>query len=116
MESLIKEEILLEEEIIDFYIENGVYFAVSVKGKNYYIKKIVTIQPEILDENDFFTYLWMETLEGFFLLRQRIKNGKPQKWVIEKEVVPFEYFNFFEIYQEEIKKRLRKEQFYDKIK
>lgn len=108
MEGLVKEEIAMEEEIIDFYIEDGVYFAVSTSGRIFHIRKIVGIQPEIINEEEFFTYLWMETIEGFFLLRQQIKEGKVSKWTIEKEIIPFEYFNFFENYQEKIKKMLTK--------
>jgi hypothetical protein len=108
MENLVKEEIILEEEIIDFYIEDGVYFAISTSGRIFHIRKIVCIQPEILDEKEFFAYLWMEAIEGFFLLRQKIKEGKAEKWILEKEVVPFEYFNFFENYQKIFKEMLRK--------
>jgi len=39
--------------------------------------------------------------EGFFLLTQRIKGFKAGRWVLEKEVIPYNPQNFSQEYQRE---------------
>ena len=105
MHQLIKEIETIEDEILNFYIDGNIYYAVSKLGIVLNIIHIVSIQPKINDFNDYFTYLWIEALEGFFILRQRIKEKIAEPWVIEKKIIPKNNYNFFNLFEEEFKKK-----------
>ncbi|HEY3999361.1 MAG TPA: hypothetical protein VGO93_10875, partial [Candidatus Xenobia bacterium] len=54
-----------------------------------------TFQPDIVDEDDFHTYMWMEARQGWFLLTQRFVKGEAERWKVYREMIPRDSVNFF---------------------
>jgi hypothetical protein len=88
-------EVYINEEVKDFYIDEEWYYCVTEKGRCLNITKSVSIHPPVKDIYDYFSYLWIETLEGFFLFKQEIVDLKPKKWILEKQIIPDEEYEFF---------------------
>lgn len=63
--------------------------------------QITSLQLPIEDEEEYFTHLWAQTLSGFFLFRQKVKDKIPQVWTLEREIIPEEEDGFFEVFEEE---------------
>lgn len=97
---MIKQVRTIEEEISHFCVEQNNYYAVSSSGFILNIIQVSSIQLEIKDVNDYDTHLWVEAKEGFFLLRQNIKEKVAGAWILEKEIVPTDKTDFFNIFKE----------------
>jgi len=96
------EEVVLKEEIRHFLTEPTGYYAISASGRILQILKSQPIQPDIIDFEDFTTFLWVEALDGFYLLSQHFKDGRPGSWYIRRLLVPEERHRFFMLFQEAI--------------
>lgn len=54
-------------------------------GRRGDIIRCQTYQPEIGDPENYVFYLWAETLQGYFLLKQRFLEGRAQEWQLAGE-------------------------------
>lgn len=104
MKVKIKGEIYFFEEVKDFYISNELYYGLTKSGRIINIIKAISIQPPIEDLNHYLTMLWVEAKEGFFIFQQEIFNLVPQKWILEKQIIPENSYNFFCEFAEILKK------------
>lgn len=91
----IAEERLIDDPVEHFVTNENGYFAYSQSGRALAIVHAHSIQPPIDNADDYQTFLWVETVDAFFLLRQRIVNAEPQAWSIVREIVPYQRHNFF---------------------
>lgn len=96
MSRLIEKELAVEEEITHFCAEPQAYYAITRSGRLLMIKNTVMLYPEIADEEHYDVFMCMETQEGFFLLRQNIKNKTASPWFLEKQLFPYDPPHFLE--------------------
>lgn len=110
MDSGIEDEIYFFEEVKDFYISNELYYCITTSGRIINIIKAINLQPPIEDLNHYLTVLWVEAKEGFFVFQQEIFNLNPQKWILEKQIIPKSSYNFFSDYIVKLKKEMKIEE------
>lgn len=67
-------------------MDQGAYYFVASDGRRGDIVRCQTCQPQITDENLYFFYMWVEALQGYFLLRQEFSEGRPQQWQLIGEI------------------------------
>lgn len=72
-------------EIRTFVAENGAYYFVACDGRRGDIIRCQTFQPDITDFDNYSYYMWVEALQGFFLLRQRFFEGQAHPWELTGE-------------------------------
>lgn len=65
----------------------GSYYFLAADGRRGDIIKCRNIQPPIQDYENYETYLWLKTVQGYFLLRQHFVDGGAQEWRICREIV-----------------------------
>ena len=73
-------------EILTFIVDEGAYYFVASDGRRADIVKCSTHQPEIREPDDYFYYMWVSAVQGYFLLRQRFLEGKAQPWHLVAEI------------------------------
>jgi len=76
------------DEVKTFVVNGDLYFGVTCRGLVFYIIRGHSIQTDIPDVEDYYTYMWANCKEGFFLLRQHFYMGVPGPWFLEAEVIP----------------------------
>lgn len=82
-------------EVRHFVAYDRGYYAILRTGERFNITFIHTFQPAIADFDDYFTFLFIQTDVRFFILRQRILEGRAEGWESFVEVVPEERAGFF---------------------
>lgn len=105
-EGEIRTEIILNEEVKDFYLEGDWYYVILRSGRCLNIIRSQSVQPTIDDPHDYPAYLWVEAKEGFFLFRQQFLMGRAGAWVVEKQIVPADAADFFLVYLEQLQRNL----------
>jgi hypothetical protein len=81
---------LVDEEVALFEASKLGYYAYLRRGGRLDIRQVFTCQPPIDDFNDYFSYMFVESLQGFFLLRHRMLENKPQPWTVFLALKPAE--------------------------
>ncbi|MBM3464682.1 MAG: hypothetical protein FJX76_21505 [Armatimonadetes bacterium] len=89
------ETAFLKDTIVQFVTSEHGYFAYSAQGRSLTIVRAHSYQPEIVDEEEYHTWLWVESLDGFYVLRQQIVAHEPKEWTIVAEIIPAERYAFF---------------------
>ena len=60
-------------------------------------RNILIPQPE---PDDYWNFLWIQSLQGFFVLRQRVRVGVTEDWVLVGEVLTSSPVSqFFDLFQ-----------------
>jgi hypothetical protein len=95
MEHLLESFIVLEEEVHLFEAYEHGYFALLQRGPRIDILRIFNFQPEICDFNDYPTYMFIESMQGFFIMRQDVREGRPGPWIVCAELHPRNPIAFF---------------------
>jgi len=90
-----RDERVLEDPVPHFVTNEHGYFAYADSGLSLTIVRAHSFQTPITDPENYPSYLWVESVNGFYLLRQEVLEGAPQPWVIVREVLPEEPHNFF---------------------
>jgi hypothetical protein len=85
----------LEEEIIHFQADGSGYYAYPRRGGRIDILHAFNFQPPIENFDDYYSFMFVESIQGFFLLRQRMLENRPQPWHICLELKPAEPQLFF---------------------
>ncbi|MCA9780697.1 MAG: hypothetical protein KC800_28440 [Candidatus Eremiobacteraeota bacterium] len=67
-------------------VDQGAYYFVASDGRRGDIIRCQTHQPGISDPDDYFFYMWVQTLQGYFILKQRFLEGRPQNWSLIGEM------------------------------
>ncbi|MBI3924549.1 MAG: hypothetical protein HY319_03340 [Armatimonadetes bacterium] len=79
---------MLEDRVLQFVADQTGYRVWTESGTRLDVVRCNSIQPDIVDPEDYCTYMWIKALQGFFLLRQRICAREPQDWFLVQEVLP----------------------------
>lgn len=95
-------ERLMQDEIVHWVWDTLGYYAFTSSGMSINIVRSTSVQPSIQRPDDYYTYLWLETLQGFFLARQRIVDSAPQGWWIVRQLIPNVGHHFFQAFQDDI--------------
>jgi len=85
----------VHREVKHFVTNEFSYYGVTDTGFLFDIIKSKNIQPPIEKEEDFYCYLWLECVRGFYLLRQRFIKDAPQEWYLEVEIIPRERYPLY---------------------
>ncbi len=85
----------LDDEILDFVTTEAAYLICTHSGLTLHVRKCRTRQPAIEDEDNYTSFMWADTLQGYFLLRQQFWHGKAQPWRLIREITPQEASVFF---------------------
>ncbi|MGI5843603.1 MAG: hypothetical protein ACOX9B_05440 [Candidatus Xenobium sp.] len=84
----------LEDEVL--YFEMGAsYTAWMRSGQALRILRACSYQPPLRNAENHPTFLWVEALEGFYLLRQHLLGTRPLPWYVLRQVVPDPEENHF---------------------
>lgn len=78
----------LDEEVVRFVTEPLNYSARTMTGMELRILKAQTFQPPVENPDNFPTFMWIETAEGFFLLRQHLVFNQGLPWRILRRILP----------------------------
>lgn len=73
-------------EIINFVTEGGVYCFKTADRRRGDIAKVRTLQPSVLNHDDYYSYMWVQAVQGYFLLRQQFLGGQAQEWRLIREI------------------------------
>jgi len=82
------------DEVLKFVTYPKGYYALLRSGQRLDIIRAFPFQTDISDFNGYYTYLLLQTLQGFFLLRQQVKENRVYPWVVFCEFVPEEPHQF----------------------
>lgn len=93
----------LEDEVLRFITDATSYTARTRAGMELRILRAWSFQPPVEDENNFASFLWIQTLEGFFLLRQHLVGSQAMSWHILRRLIPEPgQPHFFHDFQDEL--------------
>ena len=88
-------------------VDSGAYYFVACDGRRGDIIRCGTHQPRIGDPDNYFYYMWAETVQGFFLLRQHFVEGQAGPWSLLGEFeVEDPAPTFFETLSEHVRELL----------
>ena len=82
------------DEVLKFVTYPKGYYALLRSGRRLDIIHALTFQPEITDFDDYYTFLLIHTAQGFFLLRQQVKENHVCPWFVLCEFTPKESHQF----------------------
>jgi hypothetical protein len=69
-------------------------------------RNILVSQP---DPDDYWNFLWIQSLQGFFVLRQRVRVGITEDWVLVGEVLTSSAVSqFFDLFQDSFEDVVRR--------
>lgn len=76
-----------EIDVLTFVVDEGAYYFVAADGRRGDIIRVQTLQPTIGDPDDYDFYMWVEATQGYFILKQKFLESRPQTWQLIGEVV-----------------------------
>jgi len=82
-------------EIVHFEAYEKGYYAILRRGDRLDIIHSLHLQPPVEDPGNYFAFMFVETLQGFFLLRQRVFENRPENWEVYLEITAAEPHRFF---------------------
>lgn len=81
----------------------------AADGRRGDIVRVQTLQPGIDDPDNYLFYMWVEAIQGYFLLVQRFEEGQPQNWHLIGEMTTEERGpGVFDEWSDLLKERLSK--------
>jgi hypothetical protein len=95
-------ERVIRDEIVHWVYDDLGYYAYAGSGLTLNIVRSISVQLPIENPDDYSTFLWLETLQGFFLARQRLLDSSPQGWWLIRELMPDESHAFFQRFGDSI--------------
>lgn len=54
------------------------------------IVKCYTRTPEIEDPENYLSYMWVNSVQGYYVLEQAFEKGEPQDWRLIRQIIPEE--------------------------
>jgi hypothetical protein len=84
-----------DDEITLFDTSDKGYYAYTRRGDRFDITHAFNFQPPILNFDDYYAYMFVESLQGFFIFRQRIFENAEEHWEVFLELFPREPAGFF---------------------
>ena len=96
-------------EITTFVVDQGAYYFVASDGRRGDIIRCETLQPGIENPDDYDFYMWVQAIQGYFILKQRFLEGRPQNWCLIGEMITDEKGPaVFDDWSESLKERFSK--------
>ncbi len=92
----------MEREVVHWVTDPCGYFAYTADGAGLAIVRSLSIQLAIEDPLDYHTWLWLETVQGFFLARQRFVEFAPGGWWLVRRFEPGASEHFFHEFGERL--------------
>ena len=74
------------EEVVHFEVYTLGYYAMLLGGARLDIQRAFNIQPPIENTSDYYAFMFVETPGGFYLLRQRVVEGRVRPWEVWLEL------------------------------
>ena len=96
MEDLLESYTTLRDEVKHFEAYDRGYYAILRRGPRLDILRVFNFQPEIEDFDDYPTYMFIQAVQGFFILRQDVRQGRVEPWFVHAELVPKDPASFFD--------------------
>jgi len=81
--------------VINFCSSAASYVAYCQDNFRLDIAKCRNYLPPDVDPEEHFHYMWVHAVQGFFLLRQRVRGRLNEEWYIIGEIVPHEFSSYF---------------------
>ena len=78
-----------------FFGSDSSYIAYCEENLRLDIAKCRNYLPAGIDPADYHHYMWVSSLQGFFVLRQRVRGRLSEEWTVIAELVPGEYHSSF---------------------
>ncbi len=86
---------LHDEEVMIFTTGEDGYYAYLQGGRRLDILRVVSFQPPICDFGDYFSFMFLETPGGFFLLRQHVLENRALSWRVFVEFEAIDQYGMF---------------------
>lgn len=77
-----------DEEIMTFEANTTGYYAYTRPGFRFDITHAFNFQPPIDNFDNYFSFMFVESLQGFFIFRQHVFENKEEPWCIYLELIP----------------------------
>lgn len=84
-----------DDEIYHFEAYDKGYFALLNRGPRLDILRVFNFQPDIADFSDYVVFMFIEALQGFYVLRQPVLEGHVGPWRVCMEMRPKDPNGFF---------------------
>ncbi|MFC1474966.1 hypothetical protein ACFLQK_02865 [bacterium] len=91
----LKDVKMLEEEVTHFEVYENGYYVLLRRGDRLDVTRAFNMQPPIENSDDYYSYLFAETQQGFFLMRLRVLGNVAQGWELYLEMTPEEPWRFY---------------------
>ena len=92
----IEDIIIRDDEITLFEAGKNGYYAYLRNGDRIDIMHVFNFQPPIENFDDYYSFMFVESLQGFFVLRQHVIENNPRSWRVYLELKPREACRFFQ--------------------
>ena len=100
--SRLQVDLPINDDITHFVYDEHAYCAYTARGLRLDIRRAVSVQPDIPDGEDFYSYMWVDAQQGYFLLAQRFIHGRAAGWMVYREMIPHDSHGFFTAFAEEL--------------
>lgn len=96
---------IVQTEIVDDEVTHWVsndlgYHAYTRGGLALSIIRSASVQTPIAHPERYPTWLWLETVQGFYLARQMVVDSIPQTWHLVRRLTPAEPHAFFSAFRD----------------
>lgn len=81
--------------VCNFHSSPTAYVAFCQDNMRLDIAKCRNYLPPVIDPMDHCHYMWVQSLQGFFILRQQIREKVSDEWYVVAEVTPDEFSSYF---------------------
>lgn len=88
-------EVEKEELVIEFQTTRDSYSMWTETGMRCDIMKCHTQHLGSGDPENYPSYMWVKSLQGYFVMRQEIKDNKAGNWIILREIQPDDPGRYF---------------------
>jgi hypothetical protein len=91
----------LRDPVFRFVSTAQSYCAYCESGLRLDIVRCRNLLLEQTDPDDYWNFLWMQSLQGFFILRQRVQVGITEDWILVGELITNAPLSqFFDLFQD----------------
>jgi hypothetical protein len=110
------EFIPLRDPVFRFLTTPQSYSAYCQSGLRLDIARCRNLVPPQANPDDYWNFLWIQSLQGFFVLRQRVRVGVTEDWVLVGEVMTSSPISqFFDMFQDSFEDLVRRYRLFELI-
>lgn len=81
----------LNAEVLHFLTTANAYTIFYEPYGRMDVARCTSMTPDAPPEGDFWCYMWVQSVQGFFVLHQPVLEGKAGTWSVIFEIVPAEF-------------------------